>query len=478
MQGEFVNLRPFQRRFLRGALAEGVDTAALSLPRGNGKSALAGHLVSRILTDTDPLFRPGTESVLCAASIEQARIVFRFARAELEPRGLYRFCDSYNRIGIVHLASNTRLRIIGSNGKTAFGLVGCPWAICDEPGAWEVTGGQMLHDAIQTAQGKPGSPLKILYIGTLAPSRDGWWCDMVRAGSRGSTYVSALTGDPKKWDDWGEIKRVNPLTSISKAFCKKLREERDAARRDSRLKARFFSYRLNLPSADESSMLLTVEDWQAVCERPVTERDGKPIVGIDLGGGRAWSAAVAVWRTGRIEAIAVAPGVPDIGEQEKRDRVPSGTYEKLLRSGCLRVARGRRVQPPGELVRAARQAWGHPEVIICDRFRLNELRDAVNGTPLVSRVFRWSEAAEDVRALRKLASDGPLSCALSSRPLLTASLAAASVKNDDQGNTRLWKRDASNNTGRDDAAAALVLAAGALSRAPQRRRPLRTAVVA
>ena len=72
-------LRTFQRRFLTGALRRGVDTAALSLPRGNGKSALAGYLVARVLDPADPLFRPGTESVLCAASIEQARIVFRFA---------------------------------------------------------------------------------------------------------------------------------------------------------------------------------------------------------------------------------------------------------------------------------------------------------------------------------------------------------------------------------------------------------------
>ena len=80
-----MQLRPFQRRFLKGALAPEISTAALSLPRGNGKSWLAGFVVSRILDPTDSLFRPGTESVLCAANVEQARIVFRFARETLEP---------------------------------------------------------------------------------------------------------------------------------------------------------------------------------------------------------------------------------------------------------------------------------------------------------------------------------------------------------------------------------------------------------
>ena len=463
-------LRPFQNRFIRAATAPGIDTAALSIPRGNGKSWLAGHLAARIMDPADPLFRPDTESVLCAASIEQARIVFRFARSELEPRGGYRFLDSHTRIGIVHKATNTRLRVIGSNGKTAFGLVNTPWAICDEPGAWEVNGGLLLHDALETAKGKPGSPLKVLYIGTLAPSISGWWHDLVADGTHASTYVQALQGDPERWDQWSELRRCNPLTSISPEFRKKLVEERDAARADSRLKARLLSYRLNVPTGDESTMLLTVEDWERVVARPVPPREGRPIVAYDLGGGRAWSAAVGVWRSGRMEAIAVAPGIPSLEDQEKRDRVPRGTYRALAQSGALHVAEGLRVQPPAQLHDAVRASWGAPEAILCDRFRLNELADCVYSTPLVPRVTRWSEASEDIRALRKIAADGPLACEESCRLLVAASLSAAMVKNDDQGSVRLVKKG-SNNTARDDVAAALTLAAGAYLRSLTKPRP-------
>ena len=100
----------------------------------------------------------------------------------------------------------------------------------------------------------------------------------------------------------------------------------------------------------------------------------------------------------------------------------------------------------------------------------------MNGTPIVPRIARWSEASEDIRATRKAAKDGPLACAESSRPLLAASLAAAMVKNDEQGSVRLIKKG-TNNTGRDDVAAALVLAISALSRAPKPRRKLRSALV-
>ena len=463
-----IELRSFQRAFIRGATAPGIDTAALSMPRGNGKSWLGGHLIARILDPADKLFRPGTESVLCAASIEQARVVFRFAREMLGEDG-YRYLDSATRCAITHVSTRTRLRVIGSNGKTAMGLVGCPWAICDEPGAWEVKGGELLHDAIEGAKGKPGSPLRALYIGTLAPAVSGWWHDMIRDGSHASTYVLALQGDPATWDQWATIRKANPLTAVSADFRRKLLEERDAARRDTRLKARFLSYRLNVPSGDESTVLITVDDWRRVLDRDVSPATGRPLVGLDLGGGRAWSAAVAIYQSGRVEAIAVAPGIPSLEAQEKRDRVPAGTYRALAAQGSLRIAEGLRVQPPGELWRAVRAAWGAPEAILCDRFRMPELQDVVNGTPVSARRARWSEASADIRALRKLSLDGPLSVAEGSRALLAASLGVAMVKSDEQGSTRMVKRGSSNEA-RDDVAAAFVLAAGAFERAMARPR--------
>ena len=455
-----VELRPFQRTFIRHATAPGIDTAALSLPRGNGKSWLAGHLLTRVMDPADELFRPGTESVLCAASIEQARIVFRFARPVLEPTGEYRFLDSNTRIGITHKSTNTRLRVIGSNGKTAMGLVNTPWAICDEPGAWETNGGTLLADAIFGAMGKPNSPFRTVFIGTLAPAMGGWWHDLIAGGSTGSTYVQALQGNAEKWSTWAEIRRCNPLTAISADFRKRLLVERDAARLDSRLEARFLSYRLNLPSGDESEVLLTVTDWERIVAREVPERVGRPIVGVDLGGGRAWSAAVALFPSGRVEARAVAPGIPSLEEQEQRDRVPAGTYRKLYDMGQLEIAEGLRVQPPAALWDLIRSTWGKPHLIVLDRFRLAEFEDAVKrGVRLEPRISRWSEAAFDIRALRQMALDGPLAVDADSQALLATSLSQAMVKSDDAGNTRLVKKGP-NNQSRDDVAQGLVLAAG------------------
>ena len=467
-----IDLRPFQKKFLKGALAPGIDTSALSLPRGNGKSFLAAHVLARCLTPGDDLHESGKEYLLCAASIEQARIVFKFVRETLEPSGQYRFLDGSTRLGITHVASNTKLRILSSNAKTAFGIVGCPILVADEPSSWEVNGGQLMNDAITTAQGKPNSNLRVIFIGTLAPSLSGWWHDLVADGSRKSTYVQALKGDPEKWDSWHEIRRCNPLTMISAPFRKKLIEERDQARRDSRLKARFLSYRLNVPSQDESSTLLTVDDWKGVLGREVPDRQGRPIVAIDLGGGRAWSAAVSWWQNGRVEAVALCGGVPNIEDQEKRDRVPKGVYQKLVDQGALKVCKGLRVPTPKQLTQSIVETFGRPVVCVADRFLQNQLRDAgIIGVPLKTRITRWSESTDDILALRKSAMDGPLSVEYGSRDLLTASLASAQVKNDDAGSCRLVKRDRANNTGRDDVAAALVLAAGLVSRQSTTKKP-------
>ena len=101
-------------------------------------------------------------------------------------------------------------------------------------------------------------------MGLLLPANSGWWHDLVGAGSNRTTFVQVLKGDPDRWDKWGEIRRCNPLTAISPTFRAKLIEERNAARRDTRLKARFQSYRLNVPTGDESTMLLTLDDYRSM----------------------------------------------------------------------------------------------------------------------------------------------------------------------------------------------------------------------
>ena len=243
---------------------------------------------------------------------------------------------------------------------------------------------------------------------------------------------------------------------------KMLLAERDAARNDTRKRASFMSFRLNIPTGDEQAMLLTADDLELTLARKVPERVGQPVVGADMGRNRAWSAATAVWPNGRTECVAVCPGVPSVADQEKRDHVSRGIYQKLVDSGKLVVAEGWRVVPAVMLADLIRETWGNPIRTIVDRFRLYEFEDCGKGLKLEPRVTRWSEATADIWALRKGCKDGPYSVERDSRLLLTASATAARVENDSSGNCRLLKQN--NNVGRDDVAAAWTLAAGETER--------------
>ena len=130
-----MKLRPFQREFVAGVLKPGITrAAACRLPRGNGKSCLAGYLAADALTPGGSLFESGAENILLSGSFDQARYCFRFARQFLGESG-YSFLDSTNKLAIRHKATGTRLLVRSSRARGAFGIVGARLAIADEPGA-------------------------------------------------------------------------------------------------------------------------------------------------------------------------------------------------------------------------------------------------------------------------------------------------------------------------------------------------------
>ena len=91
---------------------------------------------------------------------------YQFTRAILEPLGGYRFIDSNTRLGITHLASNSKLRVISSDASTSFGLVNCDLVVVDEPGGLELRGGELLYQSLMTSRGKVGSKITVVLIGT------------------------------------------------------------------------------------------------------------------------------------------------------------------------------------------------------------------------------------------------------------------------------------------------------------------------
>ena len=66
-------------------------------------------------------------------------------------------------------------------------------------------------------------------------------------------------------------------------------------------RASFEAYRLNRLVDVRSEVLVSLADWKAVEARPVPDRAGRPILALDLGSTRSWSAAWVLWPSGRSE---------------------------------------------------------------------------------------------------------------------------------------------------------------------------------
>ncbi|MCM3554008.1 phage terminase family protein [Janibacter melonis] len=78
--GKPVKLRDFQREIVRGAFAPNIRTALVSLPRANGKTALAAMLAVAELWVGDP----SPEVLVVASDARQAAITLRMARRMIE----------------------------------------------------------------------------------------------------------------------------------------------------------------------------------------------------------------------------------------------------------------------------------------------------------------------------------------------------------------------------------------------------------
>ena len=469
-----VTVLPFQANWIRATFANDIQISAMSCPRGSAKSWCVGQLAALGLRPGSPLFQPSIETLVVSASLEQSRIILGFVREALELEiDEYRFLDSGQRLAVTHKGTGTKLRVLSSSGKRAMGLSQFHTIYADEPGSYEVRGGALMFDALRQSLGKrPGQ--RLVMIGTRSPAEDGsWWPSLVDGGSGPGTHVTVLTApDSEPWDAWSTIRRVNPLVMHNEALRKTILRERDDARRDESQRPAFEAYRLNRQVEVYKDMLILADAWKRVEARPVPEREGRPLVGLDLGAERSWSAAWCIWPNGRSECYAVCPGIPDLAERERQDAMPRGLYRRLHDDGVLLVDEDLRVSRPATLIDHLVGVGIVPEDIYADRFALGTLKDAVAGRwPIIPRVARWSEATEDIAGFRRLVADGPLSIAEECRGLARLGLSQAVVHSDDQGSVRLAKRR--HGRSRDDVAAAGVLAAGALARVLARGTPRR-----
>ena len=460
-----IRLLPWQKD-LQGALLSGsYRVMAVSVPRGGGKTWFLSKILARTLTPGDKLYQRGKESLVFASSWKKGKLVWRFLKELLPERRAkeYRATASATNCAVVHRPTDTAVTVMSGSGKAALGegaltnlLIG------DEVSAWDRTKGALLRDALETSLGKPGLNARLIYASTIAPAPVGyWWNPALFEHPPRGWWTYRLAADPKLRWSWAEVLRVNPLARRDRDFKALLRDEFENARQDPSAADRFGKYRLNLEAGIGVSEddILQLEDWEDIGARDLPERSELCVVGLDAGGSGAWSAATAVWTSGRVESIALSGSRPLV-EQEKADRVSEGLYRRIAESGAL-IQDAERRHPRLELLRLAVDDW-NPALVVCDFFRLAETQDCFGDAyPVESRRTRWSESTQDLDALARL-SETRLALAPGAYKLVTLGLASSRLDFDTEGWKRVRKTD--RKTAKNDALAALVLACGALER--------------
>ena len=139
--GQPFAVLPWEKRFIMGAFA-GPGDSALSVARGNGKSALVALVAAIATAVVDPAgpLTGNRREVLCvASSFSQARIVFedvlyflRGAGCDLGNRRDWRLQDSQNMATVEYKPTGSRCRALGGDPKRAHGLRPA-LALLDEP---------------------------------------------------------------------------------------------------------------------------------------------------------------------------------------------------------------------------------------------------------------------------------------------------------------------------------------------------------
>ena len=461
---------PWQRRFLKGALAPGVEEAALSLARGGGKSTLIAAIGCAALDG--PLMQRETEIVVVASSHEQGQTIFRHVLRFQAPgieAGRFRIQDTVNTARIVNRESGAMLVVKGSDPKRLHGAAPS-LILADELSQWPTPRIDEMLSALRTAKGKiPDS--RLLMIGTRPASNSHPFAVALQHADYAQTHAAAVDDPPFQRRTWV---KANPGLGHMPDLEKAIRREAKAARSDESLLSSFRALRLNLGVCEiVEAVLLDSETWLRI--EGTAAAEGPVVYGVDLGTNAAMSAIACYWpETGRLEVLSAFPNEPSLAERGLRDGV-GALYQEGARRGELVQCGGSAVDI-GELLAIAMQRFGPPAALAADRWREAELRDALKqaGVPRAALSLRgqgFKDGAEDVRIFRRACLERRVTPVRSL--ILTSAMAESRVVMDAAGNSKLAKGSEGGRRlrARDDAVASAILAVATGTRRAARPAP-------
>jgi phage terminase large subunit-like protein len=477
LAGTMMQVRPWQREFLESVygVAEGVSrpvrTAVLSMPRKQGKTAIAAGLALCHLSGPEAEQRGQVYSAAndrAQASLiynEMAAIISRvpFLDERISLRRHAKEMEDFEN-GSVYAALSAD--VPGKHGLSP------SFCVYDEMGQAPK---RDLLDALDTAMGARAEPL-MLVISTQAADDLAPMSELIDYGLRVQSgeiedpsfhlthYAAPEDADPWSPETWA---LANPALGDFRSLEDVARQAAQAQRIPSK-QAAFENLILNKRIAAETKFL-PLSEWKACGAELRPDLEGRPCwLALDMAATRDLTALVAVFpaEDGTVDAMAQfylpSDGLADRGE---RDRVP---YTVWRDQGFLTATPGAATDPRFIAATVAQLcARFNVQALAYDRWRIETFKmaladEGVADLEMVEHGQGYRDMAPAVDILERMVAERKLRHA--NNPILTWCIGNAVVTKDPAGNRKL---DKSRATGRIDGAVALAMALHAMEMKPE-----------
>ena len=451
---EPLALLPWQKDFLKAFCDPKIRKIALTLGRGNGKTAFIANLCHVLFQE---FLNEGEDIIAISATYKQASILLGDVIAQSDDykdRKLYKTADSHASCRIDCKSTGKVIQAISSKPTSAHGFR--PSIIVwDEPAQASQNERQNLYDVLITGLGK-NPHQKMILIGTTAADSTHFFEKWLNGAADVAFNFRAKNHDLT----WENVKLANP--SIMHKNFKSLREtvksELKDAKSDPTLADGFRQLRMNLPiQASHEKAVISSENWLKLETAEPLNLDGRFTLGIDLGSTRSMTAVTAFFTESRaLASMGFFGDDPDLARRGRMDGV-GDLYVEAERRGELTTTQGK-ITDIEAVMRWILDNWGKPLKIVVDRWRLEELRETLRKMnfprcQIVTRGQGFKDGNEDVETFRKSVIGENFKVPINL--LVRSSFSQAVTQSDPAGNCKISKK---NSRARDDLVCSIVLA--------------------
>lgn len=458
MAGQRFRLGSWQRRFLRRALARGVQRAGLSCARKNGKSGLIAVMLAAYLVG--PLNTPHWRGVVVSLNARLSALLLEQVAGILSASGLDTDPVKVKRSspGSIHGHNGAVVEFLANDPSSGHGT-SADLAIIDEAGLLTERDNQVWAAVEDSLAARSGRLICISVRGhnprfsdmaeRAKTNRSTYWQEHVAPEGASITDKTAWRAanpglrDGIKSIDWLANKAANAALSTVE-------------------ESEFRVMHLNLPGRPERTTIVGVAEWKRNLTGDPAPRSGPVVLGLDTGMSRSMTAAVAVWpETGRMEMWGAFGDTPSLARRGAADGV-GRLYEVMARRGELLVLPGR-VTPIEPFLRHVAASLEGEDILHvgADRYYRPALDDAMQAVGLNwviedrgAGATKNSQALYDLTSFQNWVNQAKLS--LAEHVGIESAILESEIKFVD-GNPRLDKQ---RQLGRVDFLQAAVIAVG------------------